>query len=289
MACSPKSDLASTQAQLRVWQQAGERIGFVPTMGALHAGHLSLIQRLKQQCDRVVVSIYVNEKQFGPSEDLATYPRQPEKDQEMARNAGADHVWVARSEEVYPPDFSIALTVDGPGQGFEAVDRPLFFGGIATVVARLLGLIRPDIAAFGEKDFQQLAVIRQLVKDLALPVEILGCPLVRDTDGLALSSRNAYLTASHREKALGLPKALARSCEAYADGERDVEQIMKAGRETLDSHGLSCAYFCLVDPETLEECSGLLAPKQVPRLLAAVHCNSVRLIDNCALDDPPWR
>ncbi|MBM65033.1 MAG: pantoate--beta-alanine ligase [Myxococcales bacterium] len=289
MASSPATDLSSTQAQVRSWRRAGERVGFVPTMGALHEGHLSLIRAARAHCDRVVVSVYVNEKQFGANEDLGTYPRQPETDRQLAEAEGADQVWLAKGEEVYPPGFSVAINMQGPGQGFEAVDRPDFFGGIATVVARLFGLIQPDLAAFGEKDFQQLAVIRQLVKDLALPIEILSCPLVRDHDGLALSSRNVYLQGEDRARALGLPTALVRACNTYAEGNRDVAMIVAAGTQVLAAHELDCAYFSLVDPETLRPLSGTVAPGTQARILAAVRCGSVRLIDNCALDDPPWR
>lgn len=289
MACSPATDLTSTQAQVLTWRRAGERIGFVPTMGALHSGHLSLIRATRAHCDRVVVSVYVNEKQFGANEDLATYPRQPEKDRQLAEAEGADHVWLATADEVYPPGFSVALEMHGPGQGFEAVDRPDFFGGIATVVARLFGLIRPDLAAFGEKDFQQLAVVRQLVRDLALPIEILGCPLVRDHDGLALSSRNVYLQGEDRARALGLPTALVEACNTFSGGNRDVTMIVAVGKQVLAAHGLDCAYFSLVDPETLEPLSGTIATPSQARILGAVRCGAVRLIDNCALDDPPWR
>jgi pantoate--beta-alanine ligase len=208
-------DLAEVAA---AWRSAGERVAFVPTMGALHEGHLSLVALARQRANRVVASIFVNPTQFAPHEDFASYPRQPERDAELLAGAGCDLLFLPERETIYPPGFGTWIEPRGAALGLESEVRPHFFRGVATVVARLFQLVRPDVAIFGEKDAQQLAVVRQLVRDLLLPVEIVGGPIVREPDGLAMSSRNAYLSADERRRAVRLSRALARARALFEQG-----------------------------------------------------------------------
>ncbi len=204
---------------IKGWRGAGERIAVVPTMGALHAGHIALIDAARRQADKVIATIFINPMQFGPGEDLARYPRQEEADFVLLEAHGCDAVWLPSIEDIYPPGFATTVSVSGVSERWDGEARPGHFAGVATVVAKLLIAASPDVALFGEKDFQQLAVIRQMVGDLGLPVKIIGVATVRDGDGLALSSRNVYLTPEQRAQALALPRALEEARGSIESGE----------------------------------------------------------------------
>ncbi|MBS0297025.1 MAG: pantoate--beta-alanine ligase [Proteobacteria bacterium] len=260
------------------WRKAGERVGFVPTMGALHEGHLSLVRLAREQADRVVASVFVNPKQFAPTEDLDRYPRQEAEDARLLASAGCDLLFAPGPEAIYPPGFSTAITVAGVSDDLEGAFRPQMFGGVATVVAKLLIQAAPDVAVFGEKDYQQLLVIKRLVADLDLPVRIVPGPTVREDDGLALSSRNAYLTPEQRMIAGRLNLALAdaarraRKGEPVAVIEKDtVAEIGEAGFDSVD-------YVAIRDAEDLAPFVG--AVNGPARVLAAARIGATRLIDN---------
>jgi pantoate--beta-alanine ligase len=267
-------DLAAT---LREWREAGLTIALVPTMGALHAGHMALIDAARSKADRVVASIFVNPLQFGPSEDLDRYPRREAEDARLLEHHGCDLLWMPTAAQLYPPGFATTVSVSGVSERWDGAARPGHFEGVATVVAKLFTSVRPDMAFFGEKDFQQLAVIRRMTADLGLAVTIHGVDTVRDTDGLALSSRNAYLTADERLRALALPKALQQAREAILRGEL-VETILQEARRRLAEGGFSrIDYFALVDSATLEP---LAKASGEMRLIAAAVMGNTRLIDN---------
>jgi pantoate--beta-alanine ligase len=281
-------ELETLLEQRASWRQQGLSVGLVPTMGALHAGHLSLIGRAKAAADRVIVSIYVNPKQFAPGEDLASYPRDPEDDCSQALAAGADLVWFCEAESIYPSGWATSLVPSGPGLGLETDHRPHFFTGVATVVARLFALLRPEFAVFGEKDFQQLKVVEQLNRDLCFAVTIIAAPLVRDPDGLALSSRNRNLLSEQREAALAVPRSLQAACSAFAAGEVSTQALCKLARSLLIDAGLAVDYFDVVRSSDLQPAPHILGEDGAGlRLMVAAHCGAVRLIDNCALDTPP--
>lgn len=256
---------------------AARPVGVVPTMGALHEGHLALVRRARAESATVVLTIFVNPTQFLPHEDFNRYPRPIEHDLALCEAVGVDLVFQPPVEEVYPPGFTTTVTVDGLSRRWEGEQRPGHFTGVATVVTRLLNLTRADRAYFGEKDYQQLQVVRRLVTDLALPVEIVSCPTVRDRDGLALSSRNVYLTPDERQRALALPRALAEAAALAAAGERSVATLEQRMREIVVAAGLTADYLAIVDPETLEPMTTLDRPA---RVLGAVRLGSVRLLDN---------
>ncbi len=261
--------------------QLTEPLGLVPTMGALHEGHLSLVRRAREECASVAMSIFVNPTQFGPQEDFARYPRPIERDLELARDAGVDLVFHPAPETMYPPGFATWVEVGAPALRWEGERRPGHFRGVATVVTKLLAIIGPQRAYFGEKDYQQLQVVRRLVADLNLPVAIVGCPIVREPDGLALSSRNVYLTPEERPHAAALYRALEAGRHAAASGERDAAAV----RETIEAvlratPGIEIDYVALVDPLTLEPVERLDAPA---RALVAARLGGVRLIDNMAI------
>ena len=259
------------------WRIAGQRIALVPTMGALHAGHLALVERARQLAERVVVTIFVNPLQFGRGEDLDRYPRQEAADLDLLRANGCDLVWLPTIDELYPPGFATNVSVAGVSARWDGAARPGHFDGVATVVAKLLVAAAPQVALFGEKDYQQLAVIRRMVADLGLPVEIVGVPIVRDADGLALSSRNAYLSADERERALALPRALLAAREAMLDGTPVAAALAEAMR-TLANAGVGpIDYVALVDAATLEPVANLDGER---RLAAAARVGATRLIDN---------
>jgi pantoate--beta-alanine ligase len=268
-----------------------QRIGLVPTMGAFHDGHLSLISRAREQCDVVVVSLFVNPAQFNERSDLERYPRDEARDRELASRAGADVLFAPPVEEVYPPGFATSVEVLGVSERLEGESRGAeHFRGVATIVAKLLGMALPDVAYFGQKDAQQVIVIRRLVADLNLPVAIEALPTVREPDGLAMSSRNARLTAAQREQALSLSAALDAAARLAGGGERSAEALLAAGREALASGGAALEYLALVDPGTLEPVETL----DRPALLAvAARVGQVRLIDNAILEpaaaQPPNR
>src|SRR5687768_3633012 len=235
-----------------VFALRGGTVALVPTMGALHAGHMALIAEAKRRADRVVATIFVNPLQFGADEDLDRYPRREAADVEMLAAAGCDLLWVPSGSDIYPEGFATNVSVSGLSERWEGESRPGHFDGVATVVARLLLAVRPDVALFGEKDFQQLAVIRRMAADLGLGVEIVGVPTVRDADGLALSSRNAYLSFDERRRAVALPQALSAARDAILSGE-PVDAALAAARDALDSAGFaSTDYVALVDAATLE-------------------------------------
>ncbi len=259
-----------------------ERLGqgslaLVPTMGALHAGHMALVDESRRQAATVAATIFVNPLQFGANEDLDRYPRQEAADADMLEAAGCDLLWLPRLEDIYPPGFSTSVRVGGLSQRWEGEARPGHFDGVATVVARLLLSVRPDLALFGEKDFQQLAVIRRMAADLGLGPRIVGVPTVRDADGLALSSRNAYLSADQRARAVALPRALNDARDAILGGEA-VRAALDGAVQALTGAGFSSIdYVALVDPETLEP---LDRPAAAMRLIAAATLGRTRLIDN---------
>jgi pantoate--beta-alanine ligase len=260
---------------------AAEPLGLVPTMGALHDGHLSLARRAREDCPTVAMSIFVNPAQFGPHEDLTRYPRPLERDLELAAAAGVALVLNPSVDEMYPPGFATYVDPGGPATRWEGERRPGHFRGVATVVAKLFTVVAPQRAYFGEKDFQQLQVVRRLADDLALPVEVVGCPIVRAPDGLALSSRNVYLTVEERQYATVLHRALQEAQRRVAAGERDAGQIRKAMESLLqDTPGVRPEYVAIVDPATLEPLERIDGPA---RALVAARLGHVRLIDNAAL------
>ncbi len=264
-------------AALNNWREAGQTIALVPTMGALHAGHLALIDAAKAEADRVVASIFVNPLQFGPNEDLDRYPRQETEDAELLQGRGCDLLWMPTADQLYPPGFSTSVSVSGVSERWDGAARPGHFAGVATVVAKLFTAVRPDLAFFGEKDFQQLAVIRRMEADLGLGIDVRGVPTVRDADGLALSSRNAYLTADERDRALALPQSLEQARHAILGGE-PVEAVLDDARRKLAEAGFGrIDYLALVDAATLEP---LYSPVGEMRLIAAAFMGTTRLIDN---------
>lgn len=257
----------------------GATIAFVPTMGALHAGHMALIEAAKRPGTRVVASIFVNPKQFGPNEDLARYPRKELADTRMLADAGCDLLWMPPVELMYPEGFATTISVAGVSEGLDGATRPGHFDGVATVVAKLFNQVRPDIAYFGEKDFQQLAVIRRMVADLDIGIEIAGVPTQREDDGLALSSRNVYLDADERARAVALPRALGVAARSIGKG-IEVDTVLATARESLAAAGFEIDYVTLVDAETLAEAAD---PSRPRRLLAAARMGATRLIDNIAV------
>ena len=255
------------------WRARGKRVGFVPTMGYLHRGHTTLIELMRQRCELLVVSIYVNPLQFGPAEDLTRYPRDPEGDAKKCEAAGCDILFMPDS--LYPPDFRTTVNVAGITSRWEGAERPTHFAGVATVVCRLFGLVQPTVAMFGEKDYQQFTVLKSMARDLAMGVEIVPGPLVRDHDGLALSSRNVFLSPEDRERALTLHRAL------YAI--RDSRSPSSAERITLAREQLTCDkvdYLDIVDPETLEPVERVSRPL---RAIATARYGRTRLLDNVAI------
>jgi pantoate--beta-alanine ligase len=267
------------KAAVNALRASGKTIAFVPTMGALHAGHLSLVEAGKKRADAVIASIFVNPKQFGEGEDFGRYPRQEDADAAMLANAGCDLLWLPSVEDIYPPDFATSVHVAGVSERWEGEARRGHFDGVATVVARLLLAVRPDVAIFGEKDFQQLAVIKRMAADLGLGVEVAGAPIIRDGDGLALSSRNAYLTADERARAVALPQSLDAARSAILSG-ISVGEALQQSRASLTEAGFKVDYVALVDADTLEP---LDAPQGEMRLIAAATIGSTRLIDNLAV------
>jgi pantoate--beta-alanine ligase len=273
--------VAALRDELAAARREGGSIGLVATMGALHEGHLSLIRHARAHCDVVVVSLFVNPAQFNERSDLERYPRDEAADRDLAAAAGADVLFAPSVEEVYPAGFATSVEVLGVSERLEGESRGAeHFRGVATVVTKLLCMALPDVAYFGQKDAQQVVVIRRLVADLNLPVRIEALPTVREPDGLAMSSRNALLSPAEREQALALPAALDASARLAAAGERSAEALLGAGREAVEGKDVAVEYLALVDPETLEP----LARLDRPALLAiAARVGQVRLIDNTTL------
>jgi pantoate--beta-alanine ligase len=274
--------VAELRAQVGAWRADGERVGFVPTMGALHEGHLSLVRLAKANAGRAVVSIFVNPTQFAPNEDFEAYPRDEARDAELLASVGCDLVYAPAAAEMYPPGFATTVTVAGVSEPLDGAARPGHFAGVATVVSKLLLQCGANVAVFGEKDYQQLQVIRRLVADLDIPVEILGGPIARARDGLALSSRNAYLTDAERPVAAELHRALAAAVEALRAG-RPVAEV-----EAQAVARLLAAGFARVDYVEVRGAADLArlgpGPVQPPaRVLGAAMLGKTRLIDNLAV------
>ena len=268
--------VADLRAHVAPWRKAGKSIALVPTMGALHAGHLSLVTLAKSKADRVVVSIFVNPIQFGPREDFSTYPRDEAGDIEKLRAAGADLVFAPNTAEMYPAGFSTKVSIGDLTEDLCGANRPNHFDGVATVVTKLLLQCAPDMAIFGEKDYQQLLVIKHLVRDLNVPVEILGGDIVREKDGLALSSRNDYLSPAERKTAPLLHQTISEVAAALVRGE-GADAACVAGRFKLEAAGFRVDYIAVRDPDTLKPLSG---PVKHARVLAAAYLGKTRLIDN---------
>jgi len=266
--------VSDLRAQVAAWKAHGLRVGLVPTMGALHGGHLSLVDQISQKADRIIVSIFVNPTQFAAHEDLDTYPRQEADDLQALAGRAADCVYAPAASEIYPEGFATAIHMQGPALGLETDDRPHFFGGVALVVAKLFTQSQADVAIFGEKDYQQLLVIRRMARDLDLPIEILGAPIIRESDGLAMSSRNAYLNAEQRQIAGKLNGILAN----LAASDLPVEQAEKAACEQLLAAGFTQVdYAALRNGDSLQT---LGADSQNRRALIAARLDNIRLIDN---------
>lgn len=270
---------------LRPHRLTGRRIGLVPTMGALHEGHLSLIRAARAACDVVVVSIFVNPTQFGPQEDFAAYPRPLEADLNACRTLSVDGVFCPPVVEMYPPNAATTVSVARLTEGLCGAHRPGHFAGVTTVVAKLLNIVQPDVAFFGQKDAQQAVVIRKMVRDLLWPIDIVTCPTVREPDGLALSSRNVYLSPDEREQALSLSRALNWACEQIEAGRRDTAAIVAEMKARISAAGpCSIDYVEIVDPEELTPVGEI----QGPCLIAlAVRIGRTRLIDNVLAEPKP--
>jgi pantoate--beta-alanine ligase len=267
--------------ELRKGRLGWNQVGLVPTMGFLHDGHLSLIQAARAADETVIMSLFVNPSQFGPSEDFASYPRDPKRDLELAEKAGVDVVFAPSIDEVYPSGFDTWVEVSGPSRRWEGERRPGHFRGVATVVHKLFQMVQPTRAYFGEKDYQQLVVVKKMVADLNLPVEIIACPTVRQPSGLALSSRNAYLSAEDRQRAALLFRALTRAQRLASQGVGVVSELCAAMEQMLAKEpAIELDYLAIVDCTTLEPIESF---SKEARVLAAIYIDKVRLIDNVQL------
>lgn len=274
--------ISELREHLAARRKAGERIGLVPTMGALHAGHLALVKAARRDCDHVVATIFVNPKQFAPNEDLGAYPRPETTDLDLLRSSDVDLAFVPAGDEIYPAGFSTLVRVGGLSEGLCGAHRAGHFDGVATVVTKLLIQSLPDTAYFGEKDYQQLLVIRRLVRDLDLPVRIIGVPIVREPDGLALSSRNAYLSPDERRAAPALARALHDLARTLAREPAAISREIERGRTELIRAGFDVEYLEIRDAETLAPVIELVTAPS--RALAAAYLGRTRLIDNVPID-----
>jgi pantoate--beta-alanine ligase len=277
--------IAAVRERVRAWRRAGHRVAFVPTMGNLHPGHVSLIEAARAHGQRFVASIFVNPMQFGPNEDFAHYPRTPHADEHMLAAAGCNLMFMPEVAEIYPNGSERATRVEVPGLSrvLEGEFRPGHMEGVSTVVAKLFHIVDPDVAVFGEKDFQQLAVIRRMVAELCMPVEIVGAPTLRDGDGLAMSSRNQYLTAAERALAPRIYAALQAAAARLRAGDREFASIERAGFETLEAAGFRPDYFAV------RRATDLAAPAAAARelvVLVAARLGRARLIDNVQVTRP---
>jgi pantoate--beta-alanine ligase len=274
-----------TASAMQAWalkqRRQGLRIGFVPTMGSLHAGHLSLVKIAGHESDVTVLSIFVNPTQFGSREDFSKYPRDEDRDLELCQTAGVDVVFMPPPEEIYAADASVQVVEGMLSRGLCGASRPGHFNGVCTVVAKLFNLVLPDLAVFGQKDYQQVAVIRRLVRDLNVPVRVVMAPILRDADGLALSSRNVYLSVDERRRGLGLSQALRLAQEALSAGEHDVAAVRDRMRVRMEAeYGLRVDYAEIVDGDTLQPVDTLRAGCVA---LVAAYAGKTRLIDNAIL------
>jgi pantoate--beta-alanine ligase len=274
--------IADTRAACGAARRAGKRIGLVPTMGALHEGHLSLVRIAKAKSDFVVVSLFVNPLQFGPTEDLAKYPRTFERDQEMLAKEGVDLVFAPTASEMYPTPTAAYVDVEGLSERLDGGSRPGHFRGVTTVVAKLFHIVEPNVAVFGQKDAAQVAIIQRMVRDLNFPLEIMVGPIVREADGLAMSSRNAYLDLQQRKQALVLSKALEHVQKLFEQGERVAARLIEGGREVAAQQpAVRLDYFSVVDPESLEPVEQI---RQTTLVAVAAYVGTTRLIDNLVLN-----
>jgi pantoate--beta-alanine ligase len=271
----------STRAATRAARRQGLSVGLVPTMGALHEGHMSLVRAAKGQTDYVAVSLFVNPLQFGPNEDLAKYPRTLERDLDLLKQAGVDLLFAPAEAEMYPNRAATFVNVEGLSERLDGRSRPGHFRGVTTVVSKLFHILEPDRAFFGQKDAAQVAIIRRMVRDLNLPVQIVVCPIVREPDGLAMSSRNAYLNPDQRQQALVLSRSLRRVEELFGQGERDAAKLEVAGRHVVaEEPAVRLDYLAIVDPDSLEPVN----PAAPGALVAvAAYVGTTRLIDNHVL------
>jgi pantoate--beta-alanine ligase len=276
--------VAELQRRLAAARRGGRTVGFVPTMGALHEGHLSLVRRAGAENDDVVVSVFVNPRQFGPGEDFERYPREPEHDAALLEGAGARYLFLPSVEEIYPPGFATTVSVDSLAEMMCGLSRPGHFAGVATVVARLFGIVGECRAYFGEKDYQQLAIVKRMARDLALPVEVTACETVREPDGLAMSSRNVYLTDAQRAAAPALSRALEAAARAIREGEREPGSVRREALAVLDAEPLwTIEYVEVRDAETLADVGRVAAPVVIA---AAGRLGKTRLIDNVVVAPP---
>jgi len=279
------SSITDMQQAARALRHEGRRIAFVPTMGFLHEGHASLLREGRTRGDVLVLSIFVNPIQFGPNEDLDRYPRNLDGDCAIARACGVDIVFTPSAADMYPPGFQTLIRVPELALPLCGASRPGHFDGVATVVAKLFNIVQPDVALFGKKDFQQLAIIRRMTIDLSLPVEIVGMPIIREGDGLAMSSRNAYLSADQRRSALCLSRAIRLVRERYAAGERNATRLIAAARDLIQAEpAATIDYLELRDAATLESVSTV---SDTTLMALAVTIGTTRLIDNTVLGDEP--
>jgi pantoate--beta-alanine ligase len=270
------------RAAARAAKRTGKRLGLVPTMGALHEGHLSLVRAAKASCDVVAASIFVNPTQFGPNEDLAKYPRSFERDKELLERERVELIFAPTVEEMYPAGAVTWVTVEGLSDKLDGRSRPGHFRGVTTVVAKLIHIVEPDAAFFGQKDAAQVAIIKRMVRDLNLPVEIVVCPIVREADGLAMSSRNAYLDPEQRKSALVLHRSLMKVKQMSDIGERNATKLAAAGiAEIAAESGVRLDYFAIVDPDTLDVVEDI---SDGALIAVAAYLGSTRLIDNILIE-----
>jgi pantoate--beta-alanine ligase len=272
--------IENMRSACRAARASGKRLGFVPTMGALHEGHLSLVRAAKTSCDLVAASIFVNPAQFGPNEDLAKYPRDFERDRDLLQREGVELLFAPSVEEMYPAGAVTWVTVGELSSRLDGLSRPGHFRGVTTVVAKLFHIVEPDAAFFGQKDAAQLAIIRRMVRDLNFPVEIVACPIVREPDGLAMSSRNAYLDPLQRKQALVLYRSLTKVRKLWDAGERDAAKLAAAGREEVEEKSVRLDYFEIVDAQSLEPVENVAKGALVA---VAAYVGPTRLIDNLVL------
>ncbi len=273
--------IAATKAACREVSRTGKSLGFVPTMGALHEGHLSLARASKSRCQVTAVSIFVNPLQFGPSEDLAKYPRPLQRDVAMLEEAGVELLFLPSVEEMYPAGAETRVTVEGLSDKLDGASRPGHFVGVTTVVSKLFEIVRPELAFFGQKDAAQVAVLRKMVRDLDMDVELIVCPIVREKDGLAMSSRNAYLTPEQRQQALVLYRSLMRVQLSADRGEREAAKLRQMGEQVIaEEPGARLDYFAIVDPETQEP---VMDTRRGALVAVAAYVGTTRLIDNIVL------